>query len=81
MRLRLSTAAWPIWTQIVLIFAVVTIVVMSVSLGALKKNAFAFLEQDIRTGQEKIFSLLSNASTDAIVTQDIPALRAILDRA
>ncbi|MDH4273726.1 MAG: EAL domain-containing protein [Gammaproteobacteria bacterium] len=79
MRLKLTTAAWPIWTQIILIFALVTIFVLSISLWALRSKSFAYLEQEIHDGQEKLFSLLSSATVDAIITQDIPALRVILD--
>lgn len=79
MPLRLAPKTWPIWTQIVLAFIVVTTLVLLVSVAALRSNELAYLEQDIRSDQENIDSLLINATVDAIITQDIPVLHAVLD--
>ena len=79
MHLRLSTKTWPIWTQIVLVFIIVTTVVLLTSLAALRSNELAYLEQDIRSDQENIYSLLTNVTVDAIITLDIPTLRSVLN--
>ncbi|MDM8546550.1 ATP-binding protein [Candidatus Venteria ishoeyi] len=73
-------SSWPLWRQVSLLFVVVTLIVIFIASFLVRYFVTDYLIEDIEKQTEKISFLLTAASLNAIITQDIPLLETAMEQ-
>ena len=71
---------WPLWLQIILLMIVLVLILGYASGELARSYEQRYLEQNLERQGQKLFSLLSGASLDAIISEDRPILDSIISQ-